>query len=101
VSVCVQALPSSQGAVLSEWTQPRVGSQLSSVQTSWSSQSSEVPRTQVWFTQASRPSQMSPLSQSPSLVQQPGMASFTHPEAGSQKSFVQGAPSSQASEVPG
>jgi len=101
MSVCVQALPSSQGAVLSEWTQPRVGSQLSSVQTSWSSQSSEVPRTQVWFTQASRPSQMSPLSQSPSLVQQPGMASFTHPEAGSQKSFVQGAPSSQASGVPG
>src|SRR6266480_1796287 len=71
MSVCVQALPSSQGAVLSEWTQPRVGSQLSSVQTSWSSQSSEVPRTQVWFTQASRPSQMSPLSQSPSLVQPP------------------------------
>ncbi len=101
MSVCVQALPSSQGAVLSEWTQPRVGSQLSSVQTSWSSQSSEVPRTQVWFTQASRPSQMSLLSQSPSLVQQPGMGSFTHPEAGSQKSFVQGAPSSQASEVPG
>src|SRR5205809_868703 len=101
MSVCVQALPSSEGAVLSEWTQPRVGSQLSSVQTSWSSQSSEAPRTQVWFTQASRPSQMSPLSQSPSLVQQPGMASFTHPEAGSQKSFVQGAPSSQASEVPG
>jgi len=54
VSVCVQALPSSQGAVLSVWTQPLVGSQLSSVQTSWSSQSSGVPLTQVWFTQVSR-----------------------------------------------
>jgi len=101
VSVCVQALPSSQGAVLSVWTQPLVGSQLSSVQTSWSSQSSGVPLTQVWFTQVSRPSQMLPLSQSPSLVQQPGMGSFTHPKAGSQKSFVQGAPSLQVSGVPG
>src|SRR5438132_2818840 len=101
VSVCVQALPSSQGAVLSVWTQPLAGSQRSSVQTSRSSQSSRVPLTQVWFTQVSRPSQMLPLSQSPSVAQHPGMGSFTHPEAGSQKSFVQGAPSSQVGGVPG
>ena len=100
VSVWVQALPSSQGAVLSAWTQPPVGSQLSSVQTFRSSQSSVVPLTQVWFTHVSRPSQMLPLSQSPSVVQHPGMSSCTHPEAGSQKSFVQGAPS-QLSGVPG
>src|SRR5205814_2748859 len=31
VSVWVQALPSSQGAVLAVWTQPRVGAQLSLV----------------------------------------------------------------------
>src|SRR3989442_1504930 len=100
MSVCVQALPSSQGAVLSEWTQPRVGSQLSSVQTSWSSQSSEVPRTQVWFTQASRPSQMSPLSQSVFALQQPAMGARWHPRWGSQLSAVHTTWSSQSSASP-
>src|SRR5438309_1443236 len=75
MSVCVQALPSSQGAVLSEWTQPRVGSQLSSLQTS-------------------------PSSQSVFALQQPAMGARWHPRWGSQLSAVHTTWSSQSSASP-
>jgi hypothetical protein len=104
VSFSVQALPSSQGALLATCIQPRCSSQLSSVQTLWSSQSAGVPATQCMSTQVSRPSQMFPSSQSPSLTQQFGTSWCTQPSPGaasSHESMVQGAPSSQFGGVPG
>ena len=84
VSLLVQALPSSQGAVLLLCVQPLVGSQESSVHGLVSSQSSGVPFTQLLLSQRSKPSQMSWLSQSPSVTQQLGIGGFTQPLAGSQ-----------------
>src|SRR3990172_3473892 len=88
-SLEVQASPSLQDEVLFGWTQPRAGSQLSSVQTFPSSQMRAGPPTHV------PPAQASPVVQaSPSLH---GAVLFTwaQPVAGSQPSSVHTLPSSQ------
>src|SRR5438034_4231875 len=57
VSSVVQALPSSQGSVFGTWRQPSCGSQLSSVQTLWSSHEGAVPGVHWWSTQVSAPAE--------------------------------------------
>ena len=73
VSPSLQARPSSQGAVLFGKKQPVAGSHRSSVQTLPSLHVSGVPETHMFPTQVSIPSQTSPLSQSASFLQQPGI----------------------------
>ncbi|PKN59548.1 MAG: hypothetical protein CVU56_00545, partial [Deltaproteobacteria bacterium HGW-Deltaproteobacteria-14] len=94
MSLVVQALPSSQGAVLAALTQPRAGSQLSSVQTLPSSQSGGAPPTQTPAAQMSSSVQGSPSSQGAVLT------AVAQPLAGSQLSSVQGLPSSQCRAAP-
>ena len=96
VSFVVQALPSSHGAVLFACWHPACASQLSSVQELWSSQSSIMPGWQLWFTHVSKPVQMFMSSQSPAATQQSGTGACMHPIPWSQKSVVQGEPSSQS-----
>src|SRR5205814_1697972 len=63
----------------SKWHRPVVGSQLSSVQTSWSLQSTGVPglHMPVLTLQVSTPVQRSPSEHCASVLQQPGMGSLT------------------------
>jgi hypothetical protein len=94
VSAVVQALPSSQGALLLLYTQPCKVSQLSSVQTSPSSQTGGAPPVQL------PPLQVSPVVHaSPSLH---GAALFvnTHPCWESQLSSVHVFPSLHVSTDP-
>src|SRR5882724_2801908 len=106
---CVQATPSSQSASVlqqpswrSKWHMPVIGSQLSSVQTSLSLQttSGASRHSPVAVLQVSTPVQRSPSEHCASLVQHFGMGSLTQapwpPLAmGSQLSAVQTMPSSQ------
>ncbi len=96
VSFVVQAFPSSHRAMLFACWQPACASQLSSVQELWSSQSSIMPGWQVLFAHVSKPVQMFMSSQSPSATQQFATGSCLHPIPWSQKSVVQGEPSSQS-----
>src|SRR5213592_1139202 len=82
--------------------QPRVMSQVSSVQVLPSSQLGAVPPTQLllFTSHVSSPSQTFPLSQSASVVQQPGIGALTQPMAASQESLVQTRLSLQSSCVP-
>lgn len=89
VSPVVHALPSSHGALLLAYTQPLAGSQLSSVQTLWSSHSSGAPGAQNPSAQVSFVVQALPSSQGAVL------SVCTHPFSGSQLSSVQVFPSSQ------
>src|SRR5947207_3053743 len=100
VSGPLQKTPSSQGSVFGTWRQPSCGSQLSSVQTLWSSHEGAVPGVHWLPTQVSAPSQTLPLSQSPSVTQQFGMGVCWHPTPASQESAVQNTWSSQSSGVP-
>src|SRR5436309_13966084 len=89
MSVVVQALPSSQGAVLFVCAQPVAGVQESLVQGLPSLQFGAAPPTQLPAAQASFVVQALPSSQGAVLLV------WTHPVAGMQESVVQGLPSSQ------
>ncbi len=90
VSPAVQALPSSQAAVLFVLTQPAEGSQVSSVHTSASSQSAAAPPTQA------PPEQVSAVVQALPSSQGNDTSSFTQPAKASQLSSVQGLESLQS-----
>jgi hypothetical protein len=90
----VQALPSSQDAVLLSCTQPVAGLQLSSVQPLPSSQLGAAPPTHAPSAQASPVVQALPSSQDAVLL------SCTQPVAGLQLSSVQPLPSSQLGAAP-
>jgi len=90
VSDIVHAFWSSQGAALGVFTQPVAGSHASSVQMFTSSQSSAGPGTQSPPAQASSSVHGSPSEQGPAW------SCHTQPDAGSQRSLVQGLPSSQS-----
>src|SRR5438034_3586056 len=105
----VQAMPSSQSASVlqqpgwgAKWHMPVIGSQLSSVQTLLSLQSTGVPwpHMPVLTLQVSTPVQRSWSEHSASVLQQPGMGSLTQAPwpslaMGSQVLVVQTTPSSQ------
>ena len=90
VSLVVQALSSSQGAVLLACTHPATGLQESSVQTSPSSQSGGAPPRHA------PPEQVSPVVQASPSSQDAALSACTQPVAGSQESSVQTLPSSQS-----
>src|SRR5438067_710322 len=90
VSLVVQALPSSHGAVLGACTHPTAGSQESVVQTFPSSQASGGPPWHAPFEHVSRVVQAFPSSHAAVL----GVMTQS-PVAGSQESSVQTLPSSQ------
>jgi len=95
ISPNVQTLPSEQLAVVSLWTQPLTGSQVSAVHGFRSSQLATEPGTHA------PPLQMSPTVQ-PLLSLQPSLFSRNvQPAARSQESVVQGLPSLQGSDAPG
>jgi hypothetical protein len=94
VSLVVQALASSQAAVLSVWTQPLDGSQESSVHPLASSQSGAGPPTQAPFAHVSLVVQALPSSHAAVL------STCTQPDAGLHESSVQPFPSSQLGATP-
>src|SRR5438876_4045309 len=89
VSVCVQALPAVQGAVLLVWTHPVAGLQLSSVQGLPSLQLGAGPPTQL------PPLQVSLVVQALPSLHGSVLLVCVHPVAGLQPSVVQTLPSSQ------
>src|SRR5205814_2245836 len=93
-SAVVQALPSSRSAVLCVWTEPRAGSQESSVQTFPSSHLGAAPPTHEPAEQRSAVVHALPSSQLAVL------SAWTQPCAGSQESSVQTFPSSQFGATP-
>jgi hypothetical protein len=93
-SEVVQALPSSQGAVLSVWTQPSAGLHESSVQPFASSHSGAGPPTH------SPPAHVSAVVQALASSQGAVFAVWTHPVAGSHESSVQTFASSQSAAGP-
>jgi len=93
-SPVVQALPSSQEAVLFTCVQPVAGLQASSVQTLASSQFGAVPPTQV------PPEQASPVVQALPSLQDAVLLVCVHPVTGLHESSVQGLPSSQLGPAP-
>jgi hypothetical protein len=93
-SPVVQALPSSQGALLFAWVQPVAGSHPSSVQSLASPQSMGVPA-QTSFRQWSLPVQAFPSLHAAVLF------TCVQPDAGSQPSSVQPSASLQSSGAPG
>src|SRR5213594_1292040 len=95
VSLVVQALPSSHGAVLGACTHPVAGSQESVVQTFPSSQASGGPPWHAPFEHVSRVVQAFPSSHAAVL----GVMTQS-PVAGSQESSVQTLPSSQCRDSP-
>jgi len=94
VSFVVQALPSSQEAVLLVWTQPRTESQVSVVQTFESSQFGGAPPTQAPALQVSLVVQALPSSQEAVLLV------LTQPRTESHVSSVHALPSSQLGGAP-
>jgi hypothetical protein len=95
VSAAVQALPSSQAAVLLALTHPVAGSQESSVHRFPSSQFGGAPDTQR------PPAQVSPTVQALPSLQAAVLFAFTQPVAGSHESSVHGLASLQARGAPG
>ena len=92
-SPLVQAMPSSQGALLSANTQPFFESQVSSVQTLLSWQLSLPVVAQLPFLQPS------PVVQGSPSLQEPALAMLPQPKTGWQASSVQGLPSLQEAEL--
>ena len=94
VSLVVQALPSSQGAVVLEWTHPEAGLQESSVHPFLSSQFGASPPTQ------DPPEQVSLVVQALPSSQESVLSAWMHPEVGLQESSVHPLPSLQFGGAP-